>query len=157
MKDNINIINETRTIQEDYIKNFQEQETKKDINIKLIDKKDIYNNKLQIINQYANQEVSKDKYCHNVTILVNGLPLVHIEIKKRGIPLQKSFNEIKNYHNVRFWEDKDTLFRYIQIFVISNGEDTKYYSNTIRYQKLENEKNHGSKGSKYGSFQFTSY
>ncbi|VEU62901.1 type I restriction endonuclease subunit R [Mycoplasmopsis bovirhinis] len=157
MKDNINIINETRTIQEDYIKNFQEQETKKDINIKLIDKKDIYNNKLQIINQYGDQEVSKDKYCHNVTILVNGLPLVHIELKKRGIPLQKSFNEIKNYHNVRFWEDKDTLFRYIQIFVISNGEDTKYYSNTIRYQKLENEKNHGSKGSKYGSFQFTSY
>lgn len=95
-------------------------------NIKLLDKKNIFKNKLQVINQY---ETDKNRY--DVTILINGLPLVHVELKRRGVNLKEAFNQINRYQNESFWQGSG-LFEYIQIFIISNGTQTKYYSNTVR-------------------------
>ncbi|PAF52537.1 type I restriction endonuclease subunit R [Helicobacter sp. 13S00477-4] len=107
-------------------------------NIKLIDREDIFNNSLQVISQLENNE-GKYKNRYDVTILVNGLPLVHIELKKRGIDLKEAFNQIKRYNRESFWAG-NRLFEFVQIFVISNGTKTKYYSNSTR-NKLENSKN----------------
>lgn len=99
-------------------------------NIKLIDKKNIHNNKLQVINQYRQEQgIHKSRY--DVTILVNGLPIVHIELKRRGENLKEAFNQIERYQYESFWAGS-SLFEFVQIFVISNGTDTKYYSNTVR-------------------------
>lgn len=116
-------------------------------NIKLIDRENIYSNILQVINQYtAKSEKATKRY--DVTILVNGFPLVHVELKRRGTAIKKAFNQINNYREESF----TGLFDYVQIFVISNGTETKYYSNTTRINagKVKNIE-------PGGNFDFTSY
>ena len=125
-------------------------------NIKLIDKTNVFNNRLQVINQYAEDHgVHKNRY--DVSILVNGLPMVHIELKRRGVPIKEAFNQINRYLRDSFWAGK-AMFDFIQIFVISNGTETKYYSNTTRYDK-EQENTSGPKKHKTdgNTFEFTSY
>ena len=124
-------------------------------NIKLIDKQNVYNNRLQVINQYEAEGVHKNRY--DVTILVNGLPLVHIELKRRGVAIKEAFNQINRYLRDSFWAGK-AMFDYVQIFVISNGTETKYYSNTTRYAK-EREADGGPRKHKTdgNTFEFTSY
>ena len=122
------IIEKTRRIQEDYIQVLKRDsgETK---NIYLIDKQNIHNNSLQVINQYEVEGARSNRY--DVTVLVNGLPLVHIELKRRGIDIREAFNQINRYQRDSFWAGSG-LFQYVQLFVISNGTYTKYYSNTVR-------------------------
>ena len=124
-------------------------------NIKLIDKQNVYNNRLQVINQYEAEGVHKNRY--DVTILVNGLPLVHIELKRRGVAIKEAFNQINRYLRDSFWAGR-AMFDYVQIFVISNGTETKYYSNTTRYAK-EREADGGPRKHKTdgNTFEFTSY
>lgn len=120
---------------------------KHESNIWLINKNDIYKNSLQVINQFeAKNENNHSRY--DVTILVNGLPLVHIELKKRGIDLKNAFNQIERYQNTSF----NNLFNFVQIFVISNGSITKYYSNTTRENSINPRKPNIS-----NSYKFTSY
>jgi type I restriction enzyme R subunit len=103
-------------------------------NIAIIDKKNIHNNKLQVLNQYEIAEgIHANRY--DVTILVNGLPLVHIELKRRSVAIREAFNQINRYQRESFWAASG-LFEYVQIFVISNGTHTKYYSNTTRFQHI---------------------
>lgn len=124
-------------------------------NIKLIDKTNIHNNKLQVMHQYTTKGNFENRY--DVTILVNGLPLVHCELKRRGIPIKQAFNQIERYQRDSFWADNG-LFEYVQIFIISNGTHTKYYSNTTRLNVVE-EHNGKRKTKKEGSssFEYTSY
>ena len=125
-------------------------------NIKLIDKHNVHNNRLQVINQYEVEDgAHKNRY--DVTILVNGLPLVHIELKKRGNSIREAFNQINRYLRDSFWAGR-AMFDYVQIFVISNGTETKYYSNTTRYAK-EKENDGGPRKHKTdgNTFEFTSY
>ncbi len=152
---NDSIIEKTRTIQEDHIKNLKRDDgsTK---NISLIDKKNIHNNRLQVINQYEEEEGTRSTR-YDVTILVNGLPLVHVELKRRGVAIREAFNQINRYQRDSFWAASG-LFEYVQIFVISNGTHTKYYSNTTRNQHIR-EATSGQRGGKKtsNSFEFTSY
>ena len=125
-------------------------------NITLIDKKNIHNNYLQVLNQYTEKSGNYDNR-YDVTILVNGLPLVHVELKRRGVPIKEAFNQINRYLRDSFWAGK-AMFDFIQIFVISNGTETKYYSNTTRYDKEQDNtsgpKKHKTDGN---TFEFTSY
>lgn len=152
---NENHIDKTHRIQMDYIQNLK-RDNGQTINIKLIDTKNIHNNKLQVINQYK-EEVSKHKARYDVTILVNGLPLVHIELKRRGVSIREAFNQIERYKRDNFGASSG-LFEYIQIFVISNGTNTKYYSNTTRHSQIieMQNKNEASKKTS-NSFEFTSF
>ncbi|MDM1064796.1 type I restriction endonuclease subunit R [Myroides odoratimimus] len=152
---NSNIEDKTRLIQEDYIQAL-ECEDGSLRNIYLIDKKNIHNNLLQVINQYETAE-GKRANRYDVTVLVNGLPMVHIELKKRGVSLQEAFNQINRYERESFWADSG-LFQFVQLFVISNGTLTKYYSNTTRYTHLKEKERQGSKKSKTSnSYEFTSW
>ena len=125
-------------------------------NIKLIDKHNVYNNRLQVINQYE-EEGGAHKNRYDVTILVNGLPMVHIELKRRGVDIKEAFNQINRYLRESFWAGR-AMFDFVQIFVISNGTETKYYSNTTRYAK-EQEVTGGPRKQKTdgNTFEFTSY
>ena len=143
------IIEKTKLIQEDYQKTI-ELDNGSLRNIYLIDKKNIHNNSLQVINQYVNNDGNYDNR-YDVTILVNGLPLVHIELKKRGIDLREAFNQIERYQRDSFWAGSG-LYNFVQIFVISNGTLTKYYSNTTREFHINSQKKKAS-----NSFEFTSY
>lgn len=143
------IIEKTRLIQEDYKQTIRTEEGI-DKNIYLIDKRNIHNNSLQVLNQYVNNDGNYDNR-YDVTILVNGLPLVHIELKKRGIDLREAFNQIERYQRDSFWAGSG-LYNFVQIFVISNGTLTKYYSNTTREFHINNQKK-----KKSNSFEFTSY
>ncbi len=96
----------------------------------LIDKKNIHNNRLQVLNQYE-EDQGRHKTRYDVSLLVNGLPLVHIELKRRGVALREAFNQIQRYQRDSFWASSG-LFEYVQLFVISNGTHTRYYSNTTR-------------------------
>lgn len=153
---NQSIAEKTATIQENHIKNLtREDGTIK--NIYLIKKDTIHDNTLQVINQYATEDGQRANR-YDVTVLVNGLPLVHIELKKRGVAIQEAFNQINRYHRESFWAASG-LFEYVQLFVISNGTHTKYYSNTTRSQHI---KESGESGAKKGkktsnSFEFTSW
>ena len=150
---NDGIVEKTRRIQEDNVQILHRDngETK---NITLFDKKNIHNNKLQIIHQYEeNGGNYKNRY--DVTVLVNGLPLVHIELKRRGVNIREAFNQIDRYQCDSFWANGG-LFEYVQIFVISNGTNTKYYSNTTRYNHIK-EMNSERKGKTSNSFEFTSF
>ncbi|GAA9749316.1 type I restriction endonuclease subunit R [Helicobacter pylori] len=135
----------TRKIQEDPIFNLT-LENGKTKNIKIIDKKNIHRNALQVIHQYSNKG-GKYQNRYDVSILVNGLPLVHVELKKRGVAIREAFNQIKRYQRDSF-SAGDGLFEFVQIFVISNGTSSKYYSNTTRIAQ----KNH-----KADTFEFTNY
>jgi len=153
---NHSIEEKTATIQEDYIKILKRDDgsTK---NIYLLDKQYIHNNHLQVFNQYST-EAGQRANRYDVTILVNGLPLVHIELKRRGVALEEAFNQINRYQHESFWAGSG-LFEYMQIFVISNGTHTKYYSNTTRWQHIKemNEaKAHKGKRTS-NSFEFTSW
>lgn len=143
------------TIQQDPVKTLKLDDGT-DRNIKLIDKKDIHANFTQVINQY---EVNNGTYAnrYDVTILVNGLPLVHIELKRRGKLLREAFDQINRYGRESFWAG-NALFEYVQIFVISNGTETKYYSNTTRQNHIK-EQGIGKPGRTRtcNSFEFTSY
>lgn len=126
-------------------------------NIKLIDKRNLGNNRMQVIHQYVpSGGTAKNRY--DVTILVNGLPMVHIELKRRGGTLREAFNQIDRYQRESFWAGK-ALFEYVQIFVISNGTQTKYYSNTTRTAREKETDKAKSAGRKIesNSFEFTSY
>lgn len=153
---NDGIIEKTRTIQTDFIKNLVKDDglTK---NIYLIDKQNIHNNSMQVINQYETSGgIRSNRY--DVTILVNGLPLIHIELKRRGVALKEAFNQINRYQRESFWADAG-LFDFVQIFVISDGTETKYYSNTTRKNRIK-ESNVTQKLSSIKtshSFEFTSY
>lgn len=144
----------THTIQQDYIKSFT-FDNGSIKNIKLIEKKNVHANTVQVINQYKVNGNYQNRY--DVTILINGLPLVHCELKRRGIAIKEAFNQIARYQRDSFWADNG-LFEYIQIFVISNGTHTKYYSNTTRFNHVEHP-NGKRKAVKTGSnsFEFTSF
>ena len=125
-------------------------------NIRLLDKRNIHNNGLQVINQYVNNDGNHDNR-YDVTILVNGLPLVHVELKRRGVDIREAFDQIDRYQRDSFWAGSG-LYEYIQIFVISNGTYTKYYSNTTRDQHIrEVNSNSNTKSTKKtsNSFEFT--
>ncbi len=126
-------------------------------NITLIEKKDIHANKLQVINQYVNDAGTHDNR-YDVTVLVNGLPLVHIELKRRGVAIKEAFNQINRYERESFWAGSG-LYDYVQIFVISNGTNTKYYSNTTRYNHIKdfNKSRNAKKEKTSNTFEFTSF
>jgi len=153
---NQSIAEKTFTIQENFTKILKcDNGTSK--NIYLLRKDNIHSNNLQVINQYS-MEDGKYKNRYDVSVLVNGLPLVHIELKKRGVAIQEAFNQINRYQRDSFWASSG-LYEYIQIFVISNGTHTKYYSNTTRSEHIK-EANSGIKKSgkrTSNSFEFTSW
>lgn len=128
---NDGMIEKTRKIQEDYIYDFVFDDGHLK-NIKIIDKKNIHNNFLQVTNQVRGEGKSQNRY--DVTILVNGLPLVHIELKKRGVNLHEAFNQIHRYSKESF-NSENSLYKYVQIFVISNGTYTRYFANTTTQSK----------------------
>ena len=152
---NDSIVEKTRTIQEDYIKSFTRDDGSL-VNISLINKKNIHNNFLQVINQYE-EEGGNHNTRYDVSILVNGLPLIHIELKRRGVAIREAFNQINRYQRDSFWAGSG-LFEYVQIFVISNGTNTKYYSNTTRARHIKEMSFNRKKVKKSSnSFEFTSY
>ena len=147
---NDGILEKTEKIQKDNTNISYTRDNGKEENLKLIDKQNIFNNRLQLINQYeANEGTYKNRY--DVSILVNGLPLVHIELKRRGVALREAFNQINRYLRNSFCEGNG-LFEYIQIFIISNGTNTKYYSNTTRKLHTDNVSKKVA-----NTFEFTSY
>ena len=154
---NEHIAEKNRKIQEDFVQVLRRDDgTSK--NISLIDKKNIHNNRLQVINQY---EVSQGQGArhdnrYDVTILVNGLPLVHIELKRRGVAIREAFNQINRYQRDSFWAGCG-LFEYVQIFVISNGTNTKYYSNSTRFNAIREASGKIRKQKTSNSFEFTSF
>ncbi len=153
---NEGILEKTRKIQDDSVQilTCDSGATK---NIKLIDKKNIHNNFLQVLNQYE-EDGGTHQTRYDVTILVNGFPMVHIELKRRGVAIREAFNQIKRYQRDSFWAGSG-LYEYIQVFVISNGTHTKYYSNTTRNQHIKDseEKISSKKKKTSNSFEFTSY
>ena len=153
---NEGIVEKTRKIQEDYVQNLT-REDGTTMNIALIDKNNIHNNSLQVINQYEEEGGNHDTR-YDVSILVNGLPLVHVELKRRGVAVKEAFNQINRYQRDSFWAGSG-LFEYVQIFVISNGTNTKYYSNTTRAGHIKEQTEGGRKKSKKtsDSFEFTSF
>ena len=153
---NDDIVAKTQKIQDDYIQVLK-RDTGESQNIKLIDKDNIHNNFVQVINQYVEEGGNYDTR-YDVSILVNGLPLVHIELKRRGVQLKEAFNQINRYQRDSFWAGCG-LYEYVQIFVISNGTNTKYYSNTTRANHLKEQEPGGRNKSKKtsNSFEFSSF
>ncbi|EPI3058954.1 type I restriction endonuclease subunit R [Campylobacter upsaliensis] len=150
---NASIVEKSVLIQEDYIQPL-ERDNGNIINFKLIDKADIHKNSLQVINQYEATTPTRS-HRYDVTILVNGLPLVHIELKRRGVSLKEAFNQINRYGRESFFSGSG-LFEFVQIFVISNGTQSKYYSNTTRDFHIKTKQ--GIKTTKTSNtFEFTSY
>lgn len=152
---NEGILEKTRKIQDDRVQILtRDNGTTK--NIKLIDEK-IHNNFVQVLNQYE-EDGGTHETRYDVTILVNGFPMVHIELKRRGVAIREAFNQIKRYQRDSFWAGSG-LYEYIQVFVISNGTHTKYYSNTTRNQHIKDsaEKMASKKKKTSNSFEFTSY
>ncbi len=153
---NDGIVEKTRKIQTAHVQAFRRDDgTTK--NITLLDKKNIHNNRLQVLNQYE-ESAGRHDTRYDVTILVNGLPLVHVELKRRGVAIREAFNQIKRYQRDSFWAASG-LYEYVQIFVISNGTHTKYYSNTTRDSHIKEMSSSGRKSSKKtsNSFEFTSF
>ena len=151
--ENDSVLDKTKRIQEDHIQVLKRDNG--DIkNIYLIDKQNIHNNSLQVLNQYEIEGARKNRY--DVTILVNGLPLVHVELKRRGVDIREAFNQINRYQRDSFWAGSG-LFEYIQIFVISNGTYTKYYSNTVRSQHIQEASGFTKVKKTSNSYEFTSW
>ncbi len=155
---NEGIVEKTIRIQEDHVQVLKRDDNSTK-NVLLIDKTNIHNNKLQVINQYEiSQGESNAAYSnrYDVTILVNGLPLVHIELKRRGVDIREAFNQIDRYQRESFWAGSG-LFNYVQLFVISNGTLTKYYSNTTRVQHITEKAGTKRVRKTSNSFEFTSW
>ena len=155
---NEDIADKTRKIQEDNVQVLKRDDGSSK-NITIIDRKNIHNNKLQVINQYVIgiEDGAKHDNRYDVTVLVNGLPLVHIELKRRGVAIREAFNQINRYQRDSFWAGSG-LFEYVQIFVISNGTNTKYYSNSTRFNAIKDSQNNkGKKEKTSNSFEFTSF
>lgn len=125
------LIDRTRKLHDDHVYDFIFDDGHIQ-NIYLWDKKNISRNKLQIINQMKQTGTSANRY--DVTLLVNGLPLVQIELKKRGVAIREAFNQVHRYSKESFNEE-NSLFKYLQLFIISNGTDTRYFANTTKRNK----------------------
>lgn len=152
--DNDGIVEKTRRIQRDHVYALRMDDGSVR-NVSLIDKRNVHNNRMQVMNQYAQQGSYDNRY--DVTVLVNGLPLVHVELKRRGVAIQEAFNQIERYQRDSFWSGCG-LYEYVQIFVISNGTHTKYYSNTTRFSAIEERAGKKARGKKSSnSFKFTSW
>ena len=155
---NDGVAEKTRRIQEDYVQVLH-RDNSATKNIYLIDKKNIHNNILQVINQYTVSKRDGANYDnrYDVTVLVNGLPMIHIELKRRGVPIREAFNQIDRYQRDSFWASSG-LYEYVQIVVISNGTNTKYYSNTTRFNHIKDGKaQQANKQKTSNSFEFTSF
>ena len=155
---NDGIVEKTVRIQEDHVQLLKRDDGSVK-NIMLIDKQNVHNNRLQVINQYEIGEgeggaARSNRY--DVTVLVNGLPMVHIELKRRGVDIREAFNQIDRYQRDSFWAGSG-LFDYVQLFVISNGTLTKYYSNTTRRQHLSEATGSKRARTTSNSFEFTSW
>ncbi len=151
---NDGIVEKTARIQSDHVQVLTRDDGSFK-NIYLLDKQHIHNNRLQVINQYETAAgAHANRY--DVTILVNGLPLVHVELKRRGAELREAFNQIDRYARDSFWADSG-LFEYVQLFVISNGTLTKYYSNTTRDLHLAEGSGRKSRKQTSNSYEFTSW
>lgn len=151
-------VEKTCKIQEDNIQVLKRDDNMTK-NITLIDRKNIHNNRLQVINQYVvtTEQGARHDNRYDVTVLVNGFPLVHIELKRRGVPIREAFNQINRYERDSFRAGYG-LFEYVQIYVISNGTNTKYYSNSTRYNAIKDaEVANVKKGKTSNSFEFTSF
>lgn len=148
---NEGIEEKTNKVQEDHIYNLKRDDgsTK---NVRILDKDNIHNNFVQVINQYETEGARKNRY--DVTVLVNGLPMVHVELKRRGVAIREAFNQINRYQRDSFWADSG-LFEYAQLFIISNGTHTKYYSNTTRSAHLREQQGRASRKKTSNSFEFT--
>lgn len=152
--DNDGIVEKTRRIQRDHVYALRMDDGSVR-NVSLIDKRNVHNNRMQVMSQYAQQGSYDNRY--DVTVLVNGLPLVHVELKRRGVAIQEAFNQIERYQRDSFWSGCG-LYEYVQIFVISNGTHTKYYSNTTRFSAIEERAGKKTRGKKSSnSFKFTSW
>ena len=152
--DNDSIGEKTRRIQRDHVYALRMDDGSVR-NVSLIDKRNVHNNRMQVMDQYAQQGSYDNRY--DVTVLVNGLPLVHVELKRRGVTIQEAFNQIERYQRDSFWSGCG-LYEYVQIFVISNGTHTKYYSNTTRFSAIEERAGKKTRGKKSSnSFKFTSW
>lgn len=125
------LVEKTRKIQDDYIYDFVFDDGHIQ-NIYLVDKKNIARNKVQVISQFTQTGTHANRY--DVTILVNGLPLVQVELKKRGVAIREAFNQVHRYSKESF-NSQNSLFKYLQIFVISNGTDSRYFANTVARNK----------------------
>jgi len=125
------IVDKTRKIHDDYIHDFVFDD-KRIKNIYLLDKKNLAHNKVQVIRQFEQTGSHSNRY--DVTILVNGLPLVHVELKKRGVAIREAFNQVHRYSKESF-NSEHSLFKFLQLFVISNGTDTRYFANTTQRDK----------------------
>jgi len=147
------IVDKAAIIQEDHVQLLRREDGSVK-NIYLLDKQNIHNNRLQVLNQYEVEGKRANRY--DVTVLVNGLPLVHIELKRRGVELREAFNQINRYQRESFWADSG-LFEYVQLFVISNGTYTKYYSNTTRNQHLKEAVAQAAAKRTSNSYEFTSW
>ncbi len=128
-----NIVEKTRKIHDDYIHDFVFDDGRIQ-NIYLVDKKRIARNKVQVIKQFEQTGSHANRY--DVTVLVNGLPLVQIELKKRGVAIREAFNQVHRYSKESFNSD-NSLYKYLQLFVISNGTDTRYFANTVKRNKKQ--------------------
>ena len=126
-----NSIDKTRKVHDDFIYDFVFDDGRIQ-NIYLLDKKNIASNKLQVIKQFEQKGSQANRY--DVTLLVNGLPLVQVELKKRGVAIREAFNQVHRYSKESFNTD-NSLFKYLQLFVISNGTDSRYFANTTRRDK----------------------
>lgn len=150
---NDGIVEKTARIQEDHVQLLKRDDSSTK-NIYLIDKQNIHNNRLQIINQYEAEGAHATRF--DVTVLVNGLPMVHVELKRRGVDIREAFNQINRYQRDSFWAGSG-LFEYVQLFVISNGTLTKYYSNTVRDGHLAEQRSKRGRQKSSNSFAFTSW
>ena len=126
-----NLVEKTRKVHDNYIHDFVFDDGHIQ-NIYLVDKKNIARNKVQVINQFEQKGTQANRY--DVTILVNGLPMVQVELKKRGVAIREAFNQVHRYSKESF-NSNNSLYKYIQLFVISNGTDSRYFANTVERSK----------------------
>lgn len=125
------IVDKTRKIHDNHVHDFVFDDGRIQ-NIYLVDKKNIVRNKVQVISQFQQKGTHSNRY--DVTILVNGLPLVQVEIKKRGVAIREAFNQVHRYSKESF-NSENSLYKYLQVFVISNGTDSRYFANTVKRDK----------------------